>query len=68
MMLEIKCQAKLADPVADDPDPNLAVAEGLPCFRSIEIGFGLVKTGNVLGSLSGIEQGSCGCGSRSRRS
>ncbi len=46
MMLKIKCQTELADPVADDPDPNLAVAEGLPCFRSIEVGSCLVKAGN----------------------
>ena len=60
MVLEVERQTELADAVADDPDPNLAVAEGLPFLGAVKVGLGLVKTGNGPGSLGGIEQGASG--------
>ena len=45
MILEIKCQAEFADPMANDSEPNLAVAMGRPCFRSIIVGLCLIEAG-----------------------
>ena len=67
MILEVERQTELADAVADDPDPDLAVAEGLPLLRSVVVGFCLVKAGNALGRLSAIDQGTSGGSSRSGR-
>jgi hypothetical protein len=47
--LEIERQTELADAMADDPEPNLAVAEGYPLLRSIVVGFRLIKAGNTSG-------------------
>ena len=33
--MEVKRQAELAHAMTDDPDPNLAVAEGLPLLRAV---------------------------------
>ena len=67
-MLEVKSQSELAHAVADDPDANFAVAEGLPHLRAVNIGGRLVKTRNDLIILGGVEQSMSAGSGRRRRS
>ena len=57
MMLQSELQTESANAMADNSNPDLAVAEGLPGLCCVDVGFRLVKTGNNLGALSQTEYG-----------
>jgi hypothetical protein len=61
MMLKTELQTEFAHTMADNADPNLAVAKRLPDLCCVNIGFRLVKTGNTLGRPSVTEHGTSGC-------
>jgi hypothetical protein len=63
MMLEAELQAELTNTMADNSNPDLAVAKGLPDFCFVIIRFCLVKTGDIFSSLSETEYGTSGCSS-----
>ena len=60
MMLKIKLQTEFAHTMADNSDPNLTIAEGLPYLGFIDVRICLVETGNDLGLLSESENGRSG--------